>query len=100
MSLTISEEQATRKELQANFKLSGLTVDQVAADLQTTPDYVDAVLELRVSRIEDPWILRNYLNAAIQAQQQQPIPYSRLNGSPLRHWFLNQGRIRRGSLED
>ncbi len=40
MSLTISEEQATRKELQANFKLSGLTVDQVAADLQTTPDYV------------------------------------------------------------
>ncbi|MGD7018616.1 MULTISPECIES: DUF2316 family protein [Levilactobacillus] len=45
-------------------------------------------------------MLRNYLNAAIQAQKQHPIPYSRLNGSPLRHWFLNQGRIRRGSLAD
>lgn len=98
MSLTEQETSETKAELQANFKLSGLTYEQAAVDLATTPEHIEAVLNLQVSRIEDPWILLRYLDRQLKAKGQTPVPYSRLNGSPMRHWFLNQGRIRRGLL--
>ncbi len=98
MSLTQAEQIATRQELRANFDLAGVTLAQAAQDLQTTPAHVAAVLELNVATIEEPWILRNYLNQQMIAAGQTPLPYSRLNGSPRRHWFLNQCRIQRGVL--
>ncbi|WP_061777007.1 DUF2316 family protein [Levilactobacillus senmaizukei] len=98
MSLTAMEQRATKRELQENFKLSGLSVAQAAADLQTTPDYLQQVLDLNVRHIEDPWIVRNYLNQVLRQQHHTPINYSRLTGSSANYWFLNQNRVNRGQL--
>ncbi len=92
------EQHATKRELQENFELSGLSVAQAAADLQTTPTYLQQVLDLNVRHIEDPWIVRNYLNQVLRQQHQTPIPYSRLIGSPADYWFLNEARVNRGQL--
>ncbi|MCT4488321.1 DUF2316 family protein [Levilactobacillus parabrevis] len=98
MSLTAMEKRATKRELQENFELSGLSVAQAAADLQTTPTYLQRVLDLNVRHIEDPWIVRNYLNQVLRQQHQTPIAYSRLIGSPAEYWFLNEARVTRGQL--
>ncbi len=68
MSLTIIERRNTKKELAANFNLAGVTLEQAAQDLATTPEHVEAVLQLQVDQIEEPWILRNYLNKQLAAQ--------------------------------
>ena len=98
MSLTTAEQQATRRELQANFALTGLDLATVATALQTTPAHVQAVLDLEVHAIEEPWILRNYLAEVLREQHVEGVPYTRLSGSPRRFWFLNQARIVRGNL--
>ena len=78
MSLTIIERRNTKKELAANFNLAGVTLEQAAQDLATTPEHVEAVLQLQVDQIEEPWILtstsnllhkgkRRYLTAACKA---------------------------------
>lgn len=98
MSLTKTEQSATRQELRTNFELSGLSLEQVAAALQTTPAHVSDVMDLNVRHIEEPWILRNYLDQVIQDQGTTPEPYSRLVGEPSDYWFLNQHRVNAGVL--
>ncbi|MDN6514347.1 MAG: DUF2316 family protein [Lacticaseibacillus paracasei] len=98
MSLTIIERRNTKKELAANFNLAGVTLEQAAQDLATTPEHVEAVLQLQVDQIEEPWILRNYLNKQLAAQGKTPLPYSRLQGNPAVHWFLNTDLIAKGRL--
>lgn len=63
MSLNRAEHAQTAQELQEN--LSKVALEQVAADLGTTPEKVLAVSQLDVDRIEEPWILRNYLIKAL-----------------------------------
>lgn len=92
------EQQATRKELQQNFSLANQSLAEVETALQTTPDYIQKVLNLEVQHIEDPWILRNYLNKQIAAQHLIAVPYSRLVGASTNYWFLNQRRIARQHL--
>lgn len=98
MSLTAMEKRATKRELQENFELRGLSLAQAAADLQTTPAYLQQVLDLNVRHIEDPWIVRNYLNQVLRQQHQMPVAYSRLIGSPAKYWFLSEARVTRGQL--
>ena len=99
MSLTAIERVHTKKELAANFKLANVSKKKAANDLGTTPQHLTAVLELHGDRIEEPWILRNYLNQKIHAQNLQPIPYSKLQGDPATYWFLDAAFIARGQLE-
>lgn len=99
MSLTPAEQVATRQELQANFALSGLSFAQIAQDLATTPQRVQAALKLNVRHIEDPWILRNYLNEQLQQAGKTPVAYSKLTGDPAGYWFLDAQRIQRGRLD-
>ncbi len=98
MSLTIKETQATKKELKANWELSKVTFERAAKDLHSSPEHVKEVLNLNPSRIEEPWVLRNYLNQLIIAKGNQPHAYSRLNGSPKVHWFLDNRFIEKGKL--
>lgn len=93
MSLNPQEVQATKKEFQQNLALSGLSIEQIAADLKTTPIVIQQLLVLQARHIEDPWVLKNYLEAQIRAQGQQPIPFSALSGDYHRYWFLNTQRI-------
>ncbi|AVK60574.1 DUF2316 domain-containing protein [Lactobacillus sp. CBA3605] len=98
MSLNPVERQTTSQELQANFTRSGLSCAQVAVALQTTPERIKAVLALKVQRIEDPWILRNYLAQQLVQQGITPVPYHHLVGDAADYWFLNQARINRERL--
>ncbi|AVK63183.1 DUF2316 domain-containing protein [Lactobacillus sp. CBA3606] len=98
MSLNPVERQTTSQELQTNFRRSGLTDAQVATALQTTPEHLQAVLALKVRRIEDPWILRNYLAQQLTQQGITPVPYHYLVGDAADYWFLNQARINRERL--
>lgn len=61
MSLNQTEQQQTIDDLKRNFTLSGLTLEQVANDLMTTPARIENILNLKIESIEEPWILRNYL---------------------------------------
>lgn len=93
MSLSPQQIQHTKEEFQANFKRSGLSLEQIATDLETTPAVIAATLNLDVSRLEDPWVLKNYLEAALAQQGSASIPFTALTGDYHRYWFLNSCRI-------
>lgn len=98
MSLTRQQEIATRDELKRNFELANIPLNQIASDLDSTPEHVQDVLELDADRIEEPWILKAYLDEKIITNGGQPLPYSALVGDPKRYWFLNNRFIRKGKL--
>ncbi|GEP25100.1 MAG: DUF2316 family protein [Lentilactobacillus diolivorans] len=98
MSLTADEAAATRDELQKNFDLAGVSLERAAKDLHSTPEHIQAVLNLHPARIEEPWILRNYLFKQILAQEKEPYPFSKLIGDPKRFGFLNDQFIDQGQL--
>lgn len=98
MSLTPDERAATINELSQNFDLAGVSLSQAADELHTTTDHLRQVLNLQVTRIEEPWILRNYLVSIILDQGKEPYPFSKLNGDPSRYPFLDDQFIQRGKL--
>ncbi|MGM0175188.1 DUF2316 family protein [Enterococcus sp. DIV0800] len=93
MSLNQQQTINTKNEFQENFERSGLSLEQIAADLNTTPAVIADTLALNVSRIEDPWVLKNYLEDALQQQGIASVPFTALVGDYHRHWFLNSRRI-------
>lgn len=93
MSLNQQQTINTKNEFQENFKRSGQSLEQIAADLNTTPAVIADTLALNVSRIEDPWDLKNYLEAALQQQGVTNVPFTALVGDYHRHWFLDSQRI-------
>lgn len=93
MSLNPQQMQNTKKEFQENFERTGLTLEQIASDLNTTPEVIEDTLNLDVSRIEDPWVLKNYLEDELAAQGKSVVPFTALVGDYHRHWFLNSRRI-------
>jgi Uncharacterized protein conserved in bacteria len=93
MSLTKAEKNKTINELNENFKLSGLTKKQVAQDLKTNVEYIDDLLNLKAKRIEDPWILKNFLQ-----KYNHQIQFTALSGDYHKYWFLNSAIIDRGVL--
>ncbi|MBU5360172.1 DUF2316 family protein [Enterococcus raffinosus] len=93
MSLTPQQVHNTKKELQENFERTGLAIDQIAADLQTTTDVIKDTLALEVNQIEDPWVLKNYLEDMLEQQGIASVPFTALVGDYHRYWFLNSRRI-------
>lgn len=98
MTLTEAEMERTRPELKSNFKKSGLTVEEVANDLKTTPEYIEELLELKPNRIEDPWILRNYLTDVLNEKSIEVTPFTVLVGRSERVWFLDSDYINNGEI--
>ncbi|CAK1228291.1 DUF2316 family protein [Fructobacillus evanidus] len=98
MSLTIAEQVATRKELQENFAILNWSLDQVAEALQTTPAHLQAVLALEPAYIEEPWILKCFLEEKIRLAGREPVAFTALVGNPEDYWFLKQRRIQSGVL--
>ncbi|MBO1754394.1 DUF2316 family protein [Allobranchiibius sp. CTAmp26] len=92
MSLDAAETARTRRELRANFELSGLTTAEVAADLVLDPGALERLLDL--SGRTDPadvWCLRDYLEQAVLDQGRTPVPFSVLDEPGrmrARTWFL------------
>lgn len=93
MSLTPQQMQNTKREFRENFEHTGLTIEQIADDLNTAPEVIEDTLTLNVSRIEDPWVLKNYLEDHLKAHGKTIVPFTALVGDYHRHWFLNSRRI-------
>lgn len=93
MSLTPDQMAATRHELAANFALTGLTKGQVAAALNISTAKLDHLFTLTQQSLNDPWILRNYLLAQVQAQGKTPVPFTALKGDWHHYWFLDAAAI-------
>lgn len=93
--MTLNQQQITNTiaEFQENFKRSGLTKAQVATDLHISPVKLDHLMHLTQQSLSDPWILRNYLIEKVQANQQQPVPFTALVGDWHQYWFLDTAAI-------
>ncbi|WP_429970832.1 DUF2316 family protein [Fructilactobacillus sp. Tb1] len=98
MSLNPTEQANTKRELRENFDLAKVTAEQAARDLDTTVTHFEDVLQLDSTRIEEPWIIKQYLNDKIVEQGKEPVPYSKLVGDPANYWFLDDGFIKQGKL--
>ncbi|WP_036063824.1 DUF2316 family protein [Listeria fleischmannii] len=98
MSLTNEQITATIQELNANLVKSGLTKEQIAQDLKTNIEKINRILSLSQHSLEDPWILKEYLDEKIKEQGDVPIPFSALSGDYHKHWFLNAKKIDKKQL--
>lgn len=99
MSLTEKQIENTKHELNENFKKSGLTIEKIAGDLNTTPEYVEQLFDLNPNRLEDPWILKNYLIKVLSEKSIEITPFTALAGDCERHWFLDSDYINNMVIE-
>ncbi len=93
MSLSDKQKDDTRFELKENLIKSGVDIPAIAADLGTSEDYIEQLLRLEPKRLEDTWILKNYLIAKVKEAGKQPTPFTALGGDYHVIWFLNAGYI-------
>ena len=77
MSLTTEQKKQTSIELHENYKISGLSPEEIQADLGLNTDQLTNTLNLK--SITDPttvWRLRDYMEDKITEQGKTPYPYS------------------------
>ena len=98
MSLTRKQLQDTARALRENLEKSGLTIEQAAAGLETTPDYIERMLRMEPRRYEDTWILKNYLSKKAQEAGKTPTPIPALGGDYHVIWFLDAAYIDGGKI--
>lgn len=100
MSLSTAQKQATRQEFTRNLELLGLTPRDIATNLGTTPERIEDIIALRnVRRLEDAWIVRQYLLDCAARASIELVPFTALVGNPENYWFLNADRIARMRLD-
>ena len=98
MSLSKQQEDDTRRELRENYEKAGVNIHQVAVDLGTTEDYIIELLRLRPRRLEDTWILKNYLVEKVREAGKTPTRFTALAGDYHIIWFLDAGYIDRKKI--
>lgn len=85
MSLDADQRAQTSTELRANFDLSGLTVERIAADLELDPAQVEDALAMRPETNGTiVWRLRDYLEERVEETGQEPVPFTVLK---VNRWF-------------
>lgn len=100
MSLTKQQQINTLNEFQENFALLGSSTQEIADELRTSPEKVEAILLLQPATLEEPWILKNYLIEKLIEQGKTPIPFSALIGDYHDYWFLDTRKIEKRILTD
>lgn len=98
MSLNQTQIENTIKELRTNFELTGLTKEQVMADLNISALKFDNIMNLDQQALEDPWIMRNYLLKKVVAAGNEPIPFTALRGDYTKYSFLDSKIIDDGKI--
>lgn len=79
MSLSTEQRRRTSVELRANLQLSGLTVHDLATQLDLEAAEVERTLNVAPgARPELVWLLRDHLETAARAHGVQPHPYTHL----------------------
>jgi hypothetical protein len=77
VSLNNAEQRRTSAELRQSLELSGLTVAEVAADLDLTPARLESTLEVDfASDAVDVWQLRDYLEQAVLDAGRAPVRFT------------------------
>ncbi|AMB95203.1 DUF2316 family protein [Aerococcus urinae] len=99
MSLTLVQREETKKALKTAFTKTGLSKQELAETLETSESYLDQVFQLQGQRLEDAWILKNYLNGHLRDQGQEPVTFQALGGDYHKYWFLDPKLIERGLLD-
>ncbi|AEV94492.1 DUF2316 family protein [Pediococcus claussenii] len=93
MSLNPLQRRNTRKELNEALLRSNLKGEKVAADLNITTDKFNRIMSLEQQALEDPWIVKEYLNEQIKKNGAEPVSFSALKGDYHQYWFLNSNVI-------
>ncbi|MBC1271814.1 DUF2316 family protein [Listeria booriae] len=93
MSLTQQQVTDTIREFQQNLAISEWSVDQIAAELQTSSEKISRILHLEQQSIEDPWILKEFLEQQIKKLGKTAVPFTALKGDYRQYWFLNAKKI-------
>lgn len=99
MSLSLAQAKATHDEFKMNIARSGLTLDDLAKALGTTAAVIDQCIDMHPRRIDDNWILRNYLLDYLARHNIEAVPFSALVGDYHDYWFLNSKIISRGIID-
>ncbi|MCY3033637.1 DUF2316 family protein [Aerococcus urinae] len=99
MSLTLAQREETKQALITAFNKTGLSKQELAEALETSESYLDQVFQLKGQRLEDAWILKNYLNTYLSEHGQEPVPFQALGGDYHAYWFLDAKLIDRGLLK-
>ncbi|MFE6888279.1 DUF2316 family protein [Streptomyces sp. NPDC057694] len=90
MSLNAEERHRTGKELRSNLALTGLTDQQIAADLEWTPGRLTNALDIEGADPVDVWQLRDYLAQTVRDAGRDPVPFTVLTDRSrvmARAWF-------------
>lgn len=98
MSLSKQEQIDTIKAFKSNIELLGASKIEIAAALNTTPEVIEAISNLQVKSIEEPWILKNYLEEQLNNKGIDAIPFTALKGDYHDYWFLDSRKIETGSI--
>lgn len=98
MSLSVKQKEDTRRELKENLNKSGVTVQEAATGLSTTEEYIMQLLRLEPKRLEDTWILKNYLIDKVRKTGKTPTPFTALGGDYHVIWFLDSAYIDGGKI--
>ena len=98
MSLSEKQKENTRRELRDNLNRSGVTVQEAAADLGTTQEYIMQLLRLEPKRLADTWILKNYLIDKVRKAGKTPTAFTALGGNYHIIWFLDSKYIDGGKI--
>lgn len=98
MSLSRKQQDDTRRELRENVERAGLAVARIAEDLGTSVPYINRLLDLEPARLEDTWILRNYLLDRVAAAGKDPVEFTALVGDWHDYWFLSGSYIDGGRI--
>ena len=93
MSLSAKQKDDTRRELRENLDKAGVKIYDVATDLGTTQEYIMQLLRLEPKRLEDTWILKNYLIDKVRKAGKTPTAFTALGGDYHVIWFLDSEYI-------
>mgnify|MGYP002626623789 FL=1 len=96
--LTQQQIEKTKNELEENFKKTNLTIDGIADELKCSPEYLKRVFNLNSLRIEDPWILRNFLIDYLTQNNTEITPFTALVGNCEDYIFLDSTYINNGKI--
>lgn len=99
MSLSSEQIIKTKEEFRKNIEALGYDITKIAKDLKTTVVYLEKIINLNVRRIEDPWILKNYLEEKARDKEVELLPFTALKGNHHQYWFLNEDIINKKYIE-
>ncbi|MBT9671950.1 DUF2316 family protein [Secundilactobacillus kimchicus] len=98
MSLTIAQIEATKQEFKENIARSGLSLDDLALVLNTTSEVIAQSIAMHPRRIEDNWIIRNFLMKYMADNGIEVVPFTALLGDYHDYWFLDDRVVERGLI--